>query len=139
MSLSTDNYQYNHCAVKMRREMDVHLLRDNEILQYLLKNDELINKSFYVPQCESPSHFILRKANELYLNGVGESSIKVKSYFMPSLFATLKTNCLTCEKKLVIKKTIESLLYDDVLGSSKVSIISKYCSGANFHGNMASR
>ena len=52
----------------MRREMDVYLLRDNEILQYILKNEDLIEKNFDVQQNESPSHFILHKADELYVN-----------------------------------------------------------------------
>ena len=105
------------------------ILRDGHIVKHLLKHEHLIQDNFDIQQNVTPTNYILRMADELFVDKTVSNSIKSsRSYSMPSLFASLKTKCLTCDKRLVVKKNIESVLYDDVLGSNKITIISKYCS-----------
>ena len=107
----------------------LRLLCVDRIVKHLLKHEHLILDNFNVQQ-DSPANYILRMADKIFLDEkvIEKVGNHGRSYSMPSLFASLKTNCLTCEKRLIVKKNIQSMLYDEVLGSVKITIISKYCS-----------
>ena len=102
------------------------LLKDVNVLKYLIKNEQLILQHFFVPEGESPSHFLLRKANEVS-NEITIESCKM-SYSLPSLYVTSNANCVICKYTLEMKKSMNVILYDDVLGSSNITVLSKYCS-----------
>ena len=76
-----------------------HIVEDEEIVNYLLKNEDIIRKCFKVPEDKSPSTFLISLAYEFNTN-----SLKLKEYSSASLYATKKTCCSFCAKKLKVKK-----------------------------------
>ena len=113
---------------------DLNLLRDDKIMQYLLKNQDIVKSNYDVPSNESPSHYIIRMSNELHLNQKleNDSSSKTKCYSLPSIFASKRIFCVVCKRDLTVKKCIQCMLYDDVLGSYKIAIITKYCTHCKY-------
>ena len=105
----------------------MELLRDPLMVQHLMKHEELIKTNFNVPPDETPAHFLLRQSNELFMNEDHKLTSVTMTYSIPTLITSMKTTCITCSQPLAIKKNINSLLFDDVLGTIKITIIIKHC------------
>ena len=98
------------------------LVEDEEFVNYLLKNEDIIRKCFKVPEDKSPSTFLVSLAYES-----NTKSLMSKEYSSASLYATKKTCCSFCAKKLKVKKKLNVNVYDDIFGTTSIIILSKYC------------
>ena len=100
----------------------VSVLQDNIVLKYLLKHESIIQEYFSVPAGVSPNNHVLSLAN----NAKDELST-TSEYTLFPLYCTTISTCSYCHEKLSIKKALNASLYDDVLGTKKIAILTKYC------------
>lgn len=107
----------------MTRSKILHdILQDNLVMGYLLKQEHLIVKYFNIPLNTSPKCFIMELAN------ASATDFEYPQYHVSPINANLMTVCTLCNSTLRIKKTVDTLFFDDVLGTQNLCIISKYCS-----------
>ena len=108
------------------------ILDDPKVVQFLLKNENLITKHYNVPAAESPSHFLIKLVNNRFTSDGAVKGNIPRCYYLPSLYSTKLVCCTNCSSDLVVKKVTEATLYDDVLGSFTVDIITKFCKLCKF-------
>ena len=103
--------------------MNYHLtsiLKNNLVLKYILKHEDLIHELFDVPSESTPMSYVIALANQ-----AKEES--ATSYSLSPIYCTTTTVCSFCSVKLVLKKALNTLLYDEGLGTRKISVLCKYC------------
>lgn len=106
----------------MTRSKILHeVLQDNQVVTYLLKHEKLIVDYFNVPFNCSPKTFIIELANET------AAKPEYPQYHVSPIYTNLMATCKTCNMSLKIKKAMNASLYDDVLGTLDICILSKYC------------
>ena len=101
-----------------------NLLQDQDILTFIRRNEEIITNHFDVPLATNPNHFILQLSNE----AEEKKSQLYDSYKIPRVFASTAKECQFCAKKRSIKKYLKVALYDDVMGTMNVAVLTKFCS-----------
>ena len=74
--------------------MEQQVLEDEEIINYLIKNEDIIQKCFHVPDNESPSKYLLELAYDS-----NKKALSSKIYSTVSLYVTKRTECSFCNKK----------------------------------------
>ena len=87
----------------------------------MLKHEKLINEYFHVHSDCSPKSYIIGLANE------STAKPKYPQYHVSPIYTNLMAACRTCNMSLKIKKVMNASLYDDVLGTLDICILSKYC------------
>ena len=102
----------------------MELLTDDGILLYLLKNEDIIKICFNVPVDVSLSKFLINLSNKAFKN---QGEKKVGTYKIFSLYATKKKYCSLCNNKLTMKKKLNMTLYDDIMGTQSIVVLTKYC------------
>ena len=103
------------------------VLQDSSVVKYLLQHENVITENFTVPTGESPSEYIIQLSN--HHTGCGSGFIDEKFVYSKSpMYSTFLNECMLCNNKLKIKKAMRAKLYDDVLGTLPVCLITKYCS-----------
>ena len=105
----------------MRSKILHEILQDTQVVTYLMKHEKLINEYFHVPSDCSPKSFIIGLANE------SAAKPKYPQYHVSPIYTNLMAACRTCNMSLKIKKVMNASLYDDVLGTLDICILSKYC------------
>ena len=113
--------------VVVKMEKNRWLLRDVDILNYLLRHEELILKQFNVPVGTSPTKHILMLSNIITNDVTQQPFQQPMSYSLGTIYTTTRTKCTLCEKDLTIKNYQNAKLYDDVLGSNDIVIFTKTC------------
>ena len=99
------------------------LLKDTAVINFLKKNEAVIKDYFHVPDDVSPQTYILNLSNE-----VGKSTTcALNKYTISPVYATTKQACVFCRSKLVYEKTLHVAFYDDVLGTQKAAVLTRYC------------
>ena len=107
---------------------ELDLLTDTKILNYLLKNIDLTCTHFKIPEEEAPRQFLLRMSNALCdVNSTFDGSNKDRIYALKPIYVSRELNCTMCNAQLDVKKHLNANLYDDVLASSTITILTKYC------------
>ncbi len=101
-----------------------YVLADNIVVKYLLKNESIISKYFNVPAGLDPKTYLLNLAN--FGSGNRNKSSEYE-YRISPIHCSFLSACSFCHGSLVVKKTVNASLYDDVFGTLQVAIISKYC------------
>ena len=101
------------------------VLEDNIVVKYLLKHESIISKYFNVPDDLDPKTYLLNLAN--FANGNRYNSSSEYEYRISPIHCSFLNACSLCHGSLVAKRAINASLYDDVLGTLQVAIISKYC------------
>ena len=105
--------------------MDPALLNDVVLIDYLTRNEALIQSAYHIPHDASPAEFLLQLVNDHSINACAPS--KVQTYSSYLLYASKKTECSFCKSKLKIKKKVIVKLHDDIFGSKNIDVVSKYC------------
>ena len=73
----------------------MNTLRDNKLVKYLLKNEEIILRCFDVPEDETPAQFILQLANRNFTKEEGKDRKAAECiYCLRLLYVTNKTDCV---------------------------------------------
>ena len=107
---------------------ELDLLKDIKMLDYLLKNVSLVSTHFNIPKGETPRQFLLRISNALSdVIATDVESKKERVYTTKPIFASREVNCPFCKSMLDVKKHLNVNLYDDVLGSSIITLLTKCC------------
>ena len=103
------------------------VLQDSSVVKYLLQHENIVTENFTVPTGESPCDYIIHLCN--YHTGRGNGLIDEKfTYSKSPIYSTFLNECMICNRTLKIKKAMRAKLYDDVLGTLPVCLITKYCS-----------
>ena len=103
------------------------ILQDSSVVKFLLQHKNVVTENFTVPTGESPLQYIIQLCN--YHTGSGNGLTDEKfSYSKSPLYSTTLDKCMVCNNKLKIKKAMRAKLFDDVLGTLPVCLITKYCS-----------
>ena len=103
------------------------VLQDSSVVKYLLQHENIVTENFTVPTGESPCDYIIHLCN--YHTGRGNGLIDEKfTYSKSPIYSTFLNECMICNSTLKIKKAMRAKLYDDVLGTLPVCLITKYCS-----------
>ena len=125
--------KYNSSGNKRKLVMDelVVLLKDQSVLNYMLKNDSLLLDHYTILEGETPRKFLINASNRSYDEFNGEEYFAKKLcnniYKTKSYYVTKMLNCMFCDNLLDMKRHLNLQLYDDVLGSSKVTLLAKFC------------
>ena len=100
------------------------------MLNYMLKNENVLLKHYTMPEGETPRKFLLKVSNR------SNDQVKGDEWFIKNSSNLYKTNmfyvtkmlkCMFCHNLLEIKRHIDLKLHDDVLGSSTVTLFTKFC------------
>ena len=111
----------------MNAEMLKSVLQDSSVVKYLLQHEDVVTENFSVPTGESPSEYIVQLSN--HHTGSGSGFIDDEFIYRKSpLYSTILHQCMVCNNKLKVKKAMRARLYDDVLGTLPICLITKYCS-----------
>ena len=101
---------------------NLSVLKDGDAVQWLLGHEKVMINHYIAPEGVSPSKYILRLQSK-----ISEYISEPMTYSLPSLYISSKTECCVCCMKLKVKKCVNATLFDDVLGSKMVSVITKFC------------
>ena len=99
------------------------ILKDEDVVQYLLKNEDIIINCFDVPHDQSPTKFLLCLANEACC----QRTRKYSKLYSVSLYSSIRMECTFCTKNLKIKKKLTLQLFDDIFGTNNIIVLTKYC------------
>ena len=105
--------------------MDFHavLMKDEVAVDYLMKNPELIKVIFNVAADECPRKFLMKEVNSFKPK---ESRYGIDYRIFP-LALSNRNFCDACSGVLKVKKCIDTILFDDVAGTVKIKILTKFC------------
>ena len=103
-----------------------YALLDPTVINYLLCHQKLIADHFIIPDGDLPERHILRLSNKAIEAPAAASSRMC--YSLPTIYVTSSTNCSICQRDLKIKNHQNLNLYDDVLGTIVLTVLTKYCS-----------
>ena len=143
MPISANKIQVPYMQTKhyggkdMSKKME-NLLVDECVIKYLLRNEELIGECFDLPNDESPSEFLIKLSNEECLLEMEKGAplkknMKYKQYEQHSLYTSILRSCSFCNATLNVKKSIKMFLYDDVFGTTKIIVLTKFCKQARIY------
>ena len=105
----------------MAKNLLVSFLQDSNVLIYLKKHEDVIRDYFSVPVGMSPVGYVVALANQ------SDENCSSSQYALSPMYCTTVSKCSFCDKKIAVKKTIKVSLYDDVLGTGDIAVLSKYC------------
>ena len=81
----------------------------------------MIREYLNVPEGQSPSCHAVQLANQ------SDEMSSSSEYALSPIYCSTASKCLFCDRILNVKKTLKVSLYDDVLGTRPIAVLSKYC------------
>ena len=108
-------------------ELLTTLLQDTTVVTFSIKNEAVIKEYFDVPYGESPRVHILKLSNNIRISGTSSGFSTLSRYRASSVYCSTTQACTFCQEKLFMKKIVQVSIYDDILGSRKAAVLTRYC------------
>jgi hypothetical protein len=108
-------------------ELLTTLLQDTAVVTFLIKNEAVIKEYFDVPDGESPRVHLLKLSNNIRISGTSSGFSTLLRYTASPVYCSTTQACSFCQEKLFMKKIVQVTIYDDILGSRKAAVLTRYC------------